>query len=45
MVILYVENIDGNYKTSHMKQMKENIEKGLKKDYEFLFIDIIPYIK
>lgn len=44
MVILYVESQDGNFEINKIKYIKENIEKELKKDYEYIFIDIIPYI-
>jgi divalent metal cation (Fe/Co/Zn/Cd) transporter len=45
MIILYVKSKDGNYKDKDMKKMKNNIEKELRKDYEYVFVDIIPYIK
>jgi divalent metal cation (Fe/Co/Zn/Cd) transporter len=45
IIILYIESEDGNYKDKDLKTMKNNIEKELKKDYEYVFVDIIPYIE
>ncbi len=44
-IILYIESEDGNYKFKDMKNMKNNIEKEIKKYYEYIVVDIIPYIK
>ncbi|MFT4311866.1 MAG: cation transporter [Candidatus Woesearchaeota archaeon] len=45
IIILYVESKDETYNIKDLKNMKKNIEKDLTKNYEYVFVDIIPFIK
>lgn len=44
MIILYVESANGVYSAKDIKKMKSGIEKELKKDYEYIFVDVVPSI-
>lgn len=45
VIILYVESKDETYNIKDLKNIKNNIEKDLKQNYEYIFVDIIPFIK